>query len=178
MAFAPPYTPRPRLISNKLKIPPSKMSPLAIYHPSRFAGLAQTSTTLRAFATATPTAPAVGTPAEGWTLSLERGIGKAYGAEAELQATRAFRAEVFPDLPIATTWQNLGKALVGGLAASATAAPAPAFTHYTTRPGALKVTTIAANLRTERDIEQRILQACMAAGAGGGGAGAGGAEAG
>ncbi len=48
-----------------------------------------------------------------WFLSLERGVGKAYGAEAELQATGAFGAEVFPDLPIATTWQNFFKALSG-----------------------------------------------------------------
>ncbi|KXZ55610.1 hypothetical protein GPECTOR_2g1160 [Gonium pectorale] len=92
-------------------------------------------------------------------LTLERGIGKAYGAEADLQATAAFRGEVFPDLPIATTWQNLGKALTGSLQASATADPAPPFTHYTTRPGALKVVTVAANLRSEREIERRVLAA-------------------
>ncbi|EFJ49424.1 hypothetical protein VOLCADRAFT_117216, partial [Volvox carteri f. nagariensis] len=95
-------------------------------------------------------------------LSLERGIGKAYGAEAELQATGAFCAEVFPDLPIATTWQNLAKALRGGLNATDSANStadhsAPAVTHYTTRPGALKVVTAAANLRSEYDIERRLV---------------------
>jgi hypothetical protein len=71
-------------------------------------------TALRASATARESA-AVGPsrPLSCWTLTLERSIGKSYGAEAELQGTSAFAAEVFPDLPIATTWQNLGKALAG-----------------------------------------------------------------
>ncbi|GLI68028.1 hypothetical protein VaNZ11_012351 [Volvox africanus] len=94
-----------------------------------------------------------------WTLTLERGVGKAYGAEAELQATGAFRAEVFPDLPIATTWQNLAKALSSGLRASPTADRELPFTQYTTQRGALKVITTAANLRSQYDIECRLVAA-------------------
>lgn len=65
-------------------------------------------------ATAAETGSAAAAASAGrWFLSLERGVGKANGAEAELQATGAFGAEVFPDLPIATTWQNFFKALTG-----------------------------------------------------------------
>ncbi|GIL52702.1 hypothetical protein Vafri_8514 [Volvox africanus] len=96
---------------------------------------------------------------DSWTLTLERGVGKAYGAETELQATGAFRAEVFPDLPVATTWQNLAKALSSGLRASTTADREPPFTQYTTRRGALKVITTAANLRSQYDIECRLVAA-------------------
>eukprot|EP00198_Chlamydomonas_reinhardtii_P006615 XP_001695951.1 predicted protein [Chlamydomonas reinhardtii] len=110
--------------------------------------------------TAPTPSPGRGDPgfSPGWTLTLERGIGKSYGKEAELQATAAFRAEVFPDLPIATTWQNWVKAIrrqVGlrsDWGASLTTPPAedpsPPFTHYATRPGAQKVITVAANLRS------------------------------
>ncbi|GIL79859.1 hypothetical protein Vretimale_12444 [Volvox reticuliferus] len=96
---------------------------------------------------------------DAWTLTLERGVGTAYGTEAELQATGAFRAEVFPDLPVATTWQNLAKVLSSGPSALPAANREPPFTHYTTRRGALKVITIAANLRSEYDIERRLVAA-------------------
>lgn len=44
-----------------------------------------------------------------WALTLERALGPGFGSDAALQATGAFSAEVFPDLPIATTWGNLMK---------------------------------------------------------------------
>ncbi|KAG2453881.1 hypothetical protein HYH02_002087 [Chlamydomonas schloesseri] len=111
------------------------------------------------------TAPAPGTApggpsrSPGWTLTLERGIGKSYGMEAELQATGAFRAEVFPDLPIATTWQNWVKAIRSSLTSPPADDPSPPFTHYATRPGAQKVITVAANLRSTMEIEQRVVEA-------------------
>ena len=40
-------------------------------------------------------------------LTLERSVGNAVGSDQELLATRAFQAEVFPDLPIATSWRGL-----------------------------------------------------------------------
>ncbi|PNH05087.1 hypothetical protein TSOC_008695 [Tetrabaena socialis] len=118
------------------------------------------STAAAAASAATASAsPASHAAAAAWTLTLERGIGKSYGEESELQSTGAFAAEVFPDLPIATTWQNLAKALRGGLTAPAADDRAPPFSHYATRPGALKVITAAANLRSARDIEQRVVEA-------------------
>lgn len=46
-----------------------------------------------------------------WSLTLERALGPAFGTDSALQATSAFSAEVFPDLPIATTWDNLLKVI-------------------------------------------------------------------
>ncbi|PNW72231.1 hypothetical protein CHLRE_16g676600v5 [Chlamydomonas reinhardtii] len=111
--------------------------------------------------TAPTPSPGRGDPgfSPGWTLTLERGIGKSYGKEAELQATAAFRAEVFPDLPIATTWQNWVKAIRSSLTTPPAEDPSPPFTHYATRPGAQKVITVAANLRSPLEIEQRVAEA-------------------
>src|SRR4051812_47898904 len=44
-------------------------------------------------------------------LSLERSVGNSHGSDTALRSTQAFHAEVFPDLPIATTWANLWKAI-------------------------------------------------------------------
>lgn len=44
-------------------------------------------------------------------LTLERSVGGSLGSDSELRSTGAFGAEVFPDLPIATTWGNLWKVL-------------------------------------------------------------------
>lgn len=50
----------------------------------------------------------------GFLVTLERSVGSGGGAaDALLIATGAFQAEVFPDLPVATTWAGLGKALLG-----------------------------------------------------------------
>jgi hypothetical protein len=44
-------------------------------------------------------------------MSLERSLGAAAGADAALLSTGAFVAEVYPDLPVATTWKGLFKAM-------------------------------------------------------------------
>jgi hypothetical protein len=46
-------------------------------------------------------------------LSLERSLGgpDKMAADDALRATGAFHAEVYPDLPIATTWRNLWRAM-------------------------------------------------------------------
>ncbi len=49
--------------------------------------------------------------ARGLMLTLERSIGESAGKDAALRATGAFSAEIFPDLPIATTWENLWKVI-------------------------------------------------------------------
>ncbi|KAG2501573.1 hypothetical protein HYH03_000078 [Edaphochlamys debaryana] len=137
---------------------PASPQAAARFLPLAARALSTSAATAAAASSSTASSSSGRTP--GWTLTLERGMGKEYGKEAELQSSGAFAAEVFPDLPIATTWQNLIKALSGSLRASATADPAPPFTHFTTRPGAAKVVTVAANLRSEADIEARIRSAC------------------
>lgn len=46
-------------------------------------------------------------------LTLERSVGSSSAADEQLLSTGVFAAEVFPDLPIATTWAGLYKALLG-----------------------------------------------------------------
>lgn len=94
----------------------------------------------------------------GPTLTLERAIGGTFGSDEQLRQSGAFAAEVFPDLPIATTWGNLMKAVL----------PRPA-SHSETRRSAdpvevasnatVKVKTVAVNLRSMQDVRQRILAA-------------------
>lgn len=52
------------------------------------------------------------THGSGLMLTLERSVGHSSGNDAQLCASGLFQAEVFPDLPIATTWGNLAKALL------------------------------------------------------------------
>jgi hypothetical protein len=47
-----------------------------------------------------------------FVLTLERAVGGRAGADAELAASGLFGAEVFPDLPIATTWDGLYRAML------------------------------------------------------------------
>jgi hypothetical protein len=65
--------------------------------------------TTRAAAAAGP-APS---PLDGpFALTLERAVGERAGVDAELAASGLFGAEVFPDLPIATTWDGLYRAML------------------------------------------------------------------
>ncbi len=57
--------------------------------------------------------------AAGWKLTLERSVGKPDGTDSELLQTGAFFAEVFPDLPIATTWGGLARVVTRRYTASA-----------------------------------------------------------
>lgn len=49
--------------------------------------------------------------APGLMLTLERSVGLPSREEDALRMTGAFQGEVFPDLPIATTWATLWKML-------------------------------------------------------------------
>ncbi|KAF5841111.1 hypothetical protein DUNSADRAFT_14286 [Dunaliella salina] len=99
-------------------------------------------------------------------LTLERSVGRSFGADDSLRSTRAFGAEVFPDLPSATTWGSMWRKLKES-ALSPIAAPAqqngvstssPAVQgEADVQPEALKVMTVAANLRSMQEIEKRIL---------------------
>eukprot|EP00192_Tetraselmis_astigmatica_P011442 CAMPEP_0117670670 /NCGR_PEP_ID=MMETSP0804-20121206/12899_1 /TAXON_ID=1074897 /ORGANISM="Tetraselmis astigmatica, Strain CCMP880" /LENGTH=367 /DNA_ID=CAMNT_0005479029 /DNA_START=330 /DNA_END=1429 /DNA_ORIENTATION=- len=48
------------------------------------------------------------------SLTLERAVGPRVGEDQQLWETGIFDAEVFPDLPLATTWRSLGNALMRG----------------------------------------------------------------
>ncbi len=83
-------------------------------------------------------------------LTLERAVGHAaLGSDSELRSTGTFAAEVFPDLPLATTWANLVKVLTtwppSSSAGSSEAATAGE-EDCTVSPGSMKVTTVAVNV--------------------------------
>ncbi len=46
-----------------------------------------------------------------YLVSLERSVGERMGSDKALWQTGSFGAAVYPDLPIATTWEGLFKAL-------------------------------------------------------------------
>jgi len=93
-------------------------------------------------------------------------VGRSFGADDSLRNTRAFGAEVFPDLPSATTWGNMWRKIKES-ALSSVATPAqqgeasnssPAVQgEADVQPEALKVMTVAANLRSMQEVERRIL---------------------
>lgn len=47
-----------------------------------------------------------------FVLTLERAVGERAGSDCEIAATGLFGAEVFPDLPISTSWEGLYKAML------------------------------------------------------------------
>lgn len=57
-------------------------------------------------------APRTSPLAEPFLLTLERAVGDRAGADATLAASGLFGAEVFPDLPLATSWEGLYKAML------------------------------------------------------------------
>ncbi|KAG1671159.1 hypothetical protein FOA52_005413 [Chlamydomonas sp. UWO 241] len=86
-------------------------------------------------------------------LTLERAILGSAGNDTELASCGLFAGEVFPDLPIATTWEGLRKAVLGS------------FRTGDVRPGhdaeeravcAMKVSTVGVNLRSMREVEHRV----------------------
>ncbi len=75
-------------------------------------GGSRSGTACRALHTATPAASQQkASPPRRWELSLERTVGDSLGVDSAVRSAHAFTAEVFPDLPIATTWENLWKVL-------------------------------------------------------------------
>ena len=70
-----------------------------------------------AASTSAASAPAPPAAGRGLLVTLERSVSGDGAADEALLATGAFAAEVFPDLPIATTWAGLYKALLGWVVA-------------------------------------------------------------
>lgn len=46
-------------------------------------------------------------------VTLERSVGRLAGADAELWQNGSFGAEVIPDLPVVSSWKELGAKLLG-----------------------------------------------------------------
>jgi hypothetical protein len=121
-------------------------------------------------------------------LTLERSVGaRGPVADAPLCATGAFGAEVSPDLPIATSWEGLGRAaarrargVLGSLTGNSSSSggqegrdlSAAVATTPTTLgdPTAWRVATVAAQVRSPEELERRLVLAAGAAASGGGGA--------
>mmetsp|Transcript_28064 Transcript_28064/g.51815 ORF Transcript_28064/g.51815 Transcript_28064/m.51815 type:complete len:410 (-) Transcript_28064:387-1616(-) len=91
-------------------------------------------------------------------LTLERSLGKQLGQDKDLQATGAFLAEFFPDLPLGTTWEKLFEAYVKFPLQKKAGDELAEKKSYTTANGAKKVVAMPAQLRSLREIESRILE--------------------
>eukprot|EP00195_Chlamydomonas_chlamydogama_P007614 CAMPEP_0202908720 /NCGR_PEP_ID=MMETSP1392-20130828/47029_1 /ASSEMBLY_ACC=CAM_ASM_000868 /TAXON_ID=225041 /ORGANISM="Chlamydomonas chlamydogama, Strain SAG 11-48b" /LENGTH=379 /DNA_ID=CAMNT_0049598191 /DNA_START=46 /DNA_END=1185 /DNA_ORIENTATION=- len=90
-------------------------------------------------------------------ITLERAVGDSLGSDGQLMSTGAFGAQVFPDLPIATTWDNLWKAMTR--APQQPQPDAKQAPEAAQASGPMRVTTVAANLRSMEDIRRRIIAA-------------------
>ena len=134
---------------------------------------------------------------EPFLLTLERAVGGRAGADAALAASGLFGAEVFPDLPVATSWDGLVKAMArhvrqvarhapahearaaaessGSGAASSSSSGSGSGSGSGGGGGSLwRVETVGAQLRDAADLERRILAACGGGGGSGGGGSSGG----
>ena len=128
---------------------------------------------LAAAASATPSKARVGELFNGpaSTLLLERVVGDRTGADAALWQSGAFRAEVYPDLPLATAWRDLLPRPWPGAGNSGTASSTSSRRSRqdpdSQGPGPLlgdgrqlgwRVQTLAAQLRGGQEVE-RLLRA-------------------
>lgn len=69
-------------------------------------------TTAAGAPSAAAAAAAAGPLREPFLLTLERAVGERAGADAALAGSGLFGAEVFPDLPLAMSWDGLGRAML------------------------------------------------------------------
>ncbi|KAI8462952.1 MAG: hypothetical protein J3K34DRAFT_527376 [Monoraphidium minutum] len=170
--------------------PPAAAWPLALHAQRR-----------RAAAAASPTGPAAAPPPplppqdqqqqpntqqtcspleSDFVLTLERAVGGRAGADAALAASGLFGAEVFPDLPISTSWDGLVRAMLKWVAAgrghvgehgapqaaaaAAAAAPAALLEPHMAAGGGgggmWRVETVGAQLRDRVDLHRRVCAAC------------------
>lgn len=92
------------------------------------------------------------------TLTLERAVGDKHGIDQNLWDSCHFRAEIYPDLPLATTWRDLLRRTVqtagrdseaGWVGPAAQACPAERWT----------VRTVAAQLRSRDQLRAMMLSA-------------------
>jgi hypothetical protein len=108
-------------------------------------------------------------------LCLERAIGDRSGQDAALWHTGAFEAQVYPDLPFATSWNELlRKSLrpVGRRPATSpaleTSTDSIAGTSLDNNNNKITVRTVAAQCRSERELQERLQAACGPRGVEGG----------
>lgn len=100
-------------------------------------------------------------------------MGERSGSDCDLANTGLFAAEVYPDLPIATTWDGIYRAMLKRVrdfgssrsrtiaaAAAASGALDPAQAAAGPSPGMWRVETIGAQLRDRADLHRRICAAC------------------
>lgn len=119
-------------------------------------------------------------------LCLERAIGERYGADKVLWETGAFDAQVYPDLPFASSWSELlekllgagasGKQVFSTTAADTVAAAAAGGSSSNNRENdtnyALKVRTIGAQCYSRKNLLSKMQLACKPSSEGGGDANA------
>jgi len=103
-------------------------------------------------------------------LTLERSVGPSAGSDGELARCGAFGYEVFPDLPIASTWSGLRKAVLQAArhpfgASTGTRGQDYDNEHETALAG-VKVSTVAVNLRSLAEVERRIVAYVAGGGSG------------
>lgn len=106
------------------------------------------------------------------TLLLERSIDARSGADAALWDAVPFAGQIFPDLPIASSWSGLLQAALRRVEVDAAphvtqhatgkdelrAGSAPADPGPSSRPQVYTIRTVAAQVRSQRAIEERMLR--------------------
>lgn len=105
------------------------------------------------------------------TLLLERAVGERKGADEVLWHSGAFAAEVYPDLPVATTWQELlprswrsadNKSASCGSSSGIPSSSSNAMgSHHQPACQAWRVQTVAAQLRWGGTLRQLLLEAAL-----------------
>eukprot|EP00877_Chromochloris_zofingiensis_P008586 jgi/Chrzof1/3981/Cz13g15250.t1 len=94
---------------------------------------------------------------DGFALTLERSIGVRQGVDAALISTGVFDAEVYPDLPVASSWMGLLKTLTQHHNDAATTARKQRLTEA---GRALRVETIGAQMRSRSQLHKLLCAAC------------------
>jgi len=93
-------------------------------------------------------------------LTLERSIGAREGEDIRLWDTGAFGAEVFPDLPLATSWRALGEALRSGKLGNDAGMRTPGLQHREGDPRML-VRTVGVQCRNMSSLRSHILHQAL-----------------
>lgn len=105
--------------------------------------------------------------AGGPLLCLERAVGGRAGVDDELWRSPSFRAQVYPDLPVASTVAGLLQRSLGGGSNNSSTPGAPPHSLAAapnTSTDKWTVQTVAAQLRSEDQLRALILEAATASG--------------
>ncbi|KAL0031837.1 hypothetical protein WJX79_010535 [Trebouxia sp. C0005] len=97
-------------------------------------------------------------------VTLERSVGKTLGADIELWESGHFGAGIIPDLPVVSSWKELGAKLLG----RQIAAPQVLNTQQkivvnepASQQRQWQVQTLAAQTYSQKQMRQRIIEACI-----------------